>query len=393
MFAGLPLDYPVRNLGRRPVRTCLTGFACALVAAVIVAVFSFVHGLEASFTTQSRTDTAILLSSASMRDIVRSAISPAVADLVAADVPGILRVHGVAAVSPEIHMGTNLRLGTGNDARTDDPPLAAFVRGVTDRAFLVHEAVTLVEGRPPGTGEVIVGRLAAAKLGVAGAALRPGRKIRFEGGEWTIAGTFAAAGTATESEVWVPLHELKSHAQRDDVSCVFVRVARAEAIEDVAVFAQRRLDLALLCIPTSRYYGELAGYFEPIRALAWTMAALIGLTVVFTGANTLNTTVQERIRELATLRAVGYGGTALVSSLLSEALLLASAGGLAGLILARVAVAGSAFRIGMGAFALEVTGGAVLAGLAGVLLIGVLGTLPASFRVLHMSVAKALAED
>ncbi len=159
------------------------------------------------------------------------------------------------------------------------------------------------------------------------------------------------------------------------------------------MFTQRRLDLELSTIRTDVYYAELASYFAPIRALAWIMAIMIATTVVLTGANSLNTTVQDRIRELATLRAIGYGGAALVTSLLIEALLLAAAAGMTGLVLARIAVQNTTFQIGMGAFALEVGGAAILAGFSGVLLIGLLGTLPASVRLLRMHVATALVED
>lgn len=389
----LPLDYPIRNLRRRPVQTLLTGLASCLVAGVLVATVSFVSGLEQSFADQGKKDTAILLSTAAMRDLVRSAISPAVADLVAGDVKAVRVINGTPAVSPEIHMGTNLRLGGEPAEGAADPVYAAFVRGVTARAFLVHDDVTLLDGRLPGPGEVLVGRLVAAKIGVPEQRLRTGAKLRFEGGEFVISGTFAAPGTTTESEIWAPLKELMGHARRDDISAVFVRVTDPDAVADVEVFAQRRLDLELVCIPSTVYYSELVAYFEPIRGLAWAMAVMIALTVVFTGANTLNTVVQDRINELATLLALGYSGAALVASLLVEALLLSAAGGLVGLIAAGWLVSESTFRIGMGAFALRVGGASVLIGFAGVLLLGLLGTLPAGTRVLRIPVATALKED
>ncbi|HJM56400.1 MAG TPA: ABC transporter permease, partial [Planctomycetota bacterium] len=87
-------------------------------------------------------------------------MSPAVAELVAADVPTIVRVGGVPASSPEIHMGTELTVPG------DAQPRQAFVRGVTERAYLVHDAVTLVEGTLPGPGDALVGRLAAVKSDV-----------------------------------------------------------------------------------------------------------------------------------------------------------------------------------------------------------------------------------
>jgi putative ABC transport system permease protein len=123
------------------------------------------------------------------------------------------------------------------------------------------------------------------------------------------------------------------------------------------------------------------------------MALMIALTVVFTGANTLNTSVQDRINELATLRALGFPGSALVWTLLAEALLLAAAGGLVGLIVSSLLVSGSTFRIAMGAFSLQVGGAAVLTGFLGVLLLGLFGTFPAATKVLRLTVAEALKED
>jgi len=123
------------------------------------------------------------------------------------------------------------------------------------------------------------------------------------------------------------------------------------------------------------------------------MAFMIAMTVVFTGANTLNTAVQDRITELATLRALGYSGLALALSLFFEALLLAAAGGLGGLLAAKALVSGAAFRIGMGAFSLDLGGAAVLSGFVGVLLLGLCGTLPAAARVLRLPVSVALKGD
>ena len=138
MKRSLPVDYPVLNLGRRPARTLLTALACAMVAAVVAGAVAFGRGLSGSLMSQGREDVAILLSSAAMRDVVRSGISPAVAELVVAN------VRGVVAASPEVHMGTNLRMGPAPSDGEPDPEHAGFVRGVTARAFLVHEGVTLL---------------------------------------------------------------------------------------------------------------------------------------------------------------------------------------------------------------------------------------------------------
>jgi putative ABC transport system permease protein len=117
-----------------------------------------------------------------------------------------------------------------------------------------------------------------------------------------------------------------------------------------------------------------------------TAAALFG------AANTLNAAVQDRVRELAALRAVGYRGIALVLALAQEGVVLSALGGLVGLVLARLFVGGAAVRIAMGTFQLEIGPSAVLTAFAGVLTLGLLAALPAALRVLRMPVALALKE-
>lgn len=388
---ALPFDYAIRNLGRRPMRTLLTGLSSALVAALLVATTAFVRGLGGTFSGAAQSDTAILLSTVAERDVVRSTVTAGLPELVSASVPGVRQIGGVPAISAEIHMGTNLRLGEGPDAPGAEP-LAGFVRGVTERAFLVHEAVTLLEGRPPRTGEVIVGRLVAAQLGVPEQELALGRKLRFEGATFEIVGRFAAPGTTIEAEIWTPLAELRGLTKRDDSSVAFVRMESAAGFPDLELFTRRRLDLELTMIPSSTYYRELSDYFAPIRSMAWAMAALIVAGALFGGANTLNAAVQDRLKELAALRAVGYSGLALVRSLAQESLVLAAGGGLVGLLLARVFLAGSSVRIAMSAFSLSVDAQAILVGFAGALLLGLIGTAPAAVRVLRLPIAAALKE-
>lgn len=391
-MSGLPFDYAAKNLLRRPLRTLLTAGACALVAATLLATSAFVRGMQDTFAGAGRDDVVILLSSVANRDVLRSAIPLTVEGLVAADVPGIASNAGRPAVSTEVHLGTNLTLGA-DDGGTSAPPSKAIVRGVTPMAFFVHDAVTLTAGAPPRIGEVIVGRLAADKLGVPAAALAIGRQVCFEGATYTISGQFAAPGTTLEAELWTPLHPLLGQIRREDASAVFVKLADPQAIADIEVFCRRRLDLELVAVRSSVYYRELAAYFAPLRSLAWVMALLIGLAVLATGANTINTAVADRVRELATLRAMGYTSSALCRSLWTEALLLAAAGGLVGVLLARLLLAGSAFRLGMTAFRLEVAPGGVLLALCGVLLVGVIGSVPAAWRVLRLPVATALKES
>jgi ABC-type antimicrobial peptide transport system permease subunit len=387
MMRLLPLHHAIRNVSRRPVRSLLLLIASGVVTGLLVATSAFVRSLEASNLGAAPPNTAILISTSAMGDIVRSAMSPAVADLAAADVPGVVRSGNVPASSPEIHMGTELRLP--NDPET----YQAFVRGVTERAFLVHESVTLVAGRLPGPSEALVGRLAADKCGLPTAALKLGTTIHVEGGSFRVAGVFAAPGTTVESEIWLPLSALQGLIQRNDCSCVFVRVSSRDDLADVDLFAKRRLDLELVAVPAQQYYAELTAYFDPILALAWTMTVLISIAATTAGANTVIASVQGRIRELATLRAIGFRGSALAVSVLQETLTLGMAGALLGLLAARLLLGHVSVSMAMTAFRLEVDSISILIGLGGMVVITLAGATPALFRILRLSVARALKES
>lgn len=389
----LPIDYAVRNLARRPLRTALTAGSCALVAALFAATAAFVGGLSKSAASQGRADVGILLSRVSESDVLRSTVPAGAAAEVAAAVEGIARPGGVPAVSPEIHVGTHLRLGAAPAEGASDPHHEAFVRGVTERALLVHDAVTIVDGAPPGPGEVLVGRLVPESLGLDPARFAIGETLRFENGSFRVCGHFVAPGTTIESELWAPLTDLRSLTRREDASALFVRLERPEDLGRLELFAQRRLDLELNAIPSTVYYAELAAWFAPIQALAWVLAAMIAGAALSGAANTLNAAVADRTRELAALRALGYRGAALVLALVLEGLLLAAAGGLAGLVLARALVQGATVGIAMGAFELEIGPRAVLAALLGVLALGLFASLPAALRVLRLPVALALKES
>lgn len=383
----LPAEYAFRNAGRRPLRTGVAVFSSLLVTAVLAATVAFVRGLERSNLGATPPRTGILLSNASQRDLLRSAIGASVAEIAAADVPGIATIGGRAAVSPEVHLSTSVRTAS------DPDPKPAVLRGVTPSAFHVHEAVTLVAGRPPRAGEAIAGRLAPTKLGVPPERLAIGSEIGVEGHATRIVGLFHAPGTTIESEIWLPLSDLQSHARRNDLSGVFVRMEREEDLDRLQLFSLRNLDLELLFLTAADYYRELAAWFQPLRRLAWVMAVMIALAALFSGANIQNATVQDRVRELAALRAMGWSATALLVLLLQEALFIAALGALLGLLLARWFVDDGAVSLAMTAFSLRIDAPAILLASAGTLLVTTLGLVPAAVRVLRLPIAVAIQEE
>ena len=383
----LPWEYGVRNLGRSPLRLGLSVGGAALVVLLVLAAGAFVRGMEKSLRVSGGSDNVILLGAGSEESFERSEIGPAVGSLVQAAVPGIKARAGVAYVSPEVHLMTELQEAPGGR------PLPVLLRGVTPEALLVHTQVRVVEGRlpQPGEAEMMVGRLAGTRMDLSADRLAVGQTLWFDKRAWTIVGEFEAPGTVMESEVWCPLSQLQIAARRDNLSCVVLTLdpARGE-FADVDLFCKTRLDLELVAMRERDYYAGLLAFFRPIRAMVWVTALLVATGGIMGGLNTMYAAFAARVRELGSLQAIGYSRTAIVVSLVQESLLAAAAGALLAAVAGVMLLDGLSVRFSMGAFGLVVDPPVVGMGLLAGVLLGVIGALPPAWRCLRMPITEAL---
>lgn len=380
----LPWDYGVRNLFRRPTRSVLTLAGLTVVVLLVLVVVGFIRGLEKSLAATGNPNVVLVYSLSSTADIENSSIASRTAALLPASVDGVRRVHGVECVSPELYLGTRI-----TTASLEQPGMG-LVRGVTTAAPLVRDKVQLADGAWPQSGEVMVGRLAHSKLGAPEEDLAIGRQVTFDGKSWTISGRFTAAGSAFESEVWAPLPDLQSTLKRQDLSLVAVKMESADRVADVDMFCRERVDLELQAVAEIAYYATLQKHYRPVRMLGWIVVALVAGAGVFAGLNTMYGAVVGRVRELATLQAIGFRRRAILLTLVQEATLLACAGALAACFLGMLLVDGLAVRFTMGAFMLRVdsVGIAVACGVAA--LLGVVGALPPAAKAMRLPVVEAI---
>jgi putative ABC transport system permease protein len=384
----LPLDYAVRNLGRSPTRLVLSIAGGVLVVLLVLAAGAFVRGMNKSLDVSGGGRNVILLGAGSEESVERSEINPAAGGLALASLPGIRHRAGVAYLSPEVHLMSEIGLGGA-----DGHAAAVLLRGVSPEAFLVYERVRVIEGRLPEAGrdEMLVGRLAYSRMGARGPGdVAVGAKVWFDGRPWTIVGTFAAPGTVMEAEVWCPLRDLQIAAKRDNLSCIVLTLADGGDFADVDAFCKQRLDLELIAMRETDYYAALSGFFRPIRAMVIATAALIALGGLFGGLNTVYAAFSSRVREVGALQAMGFSRGAIVLSLVQESVLATTFGALLASAAGLVALDGLAVRFSMGAFGLIVDGPVLATGLIAGVLLGVVGALPPAWRCLRMPITEAL---
>ena len=385
----LPWEYGVRNLARSPVRLALCIVGGMLVVLLILAAGAFATGLNRALGGTAVENNVILLGAGSEESLERSEIDAGVPGLLAASVGDIRTRLGTAYLSPEVQMQSALRL------RENDPrEMTAVFRGVTLSAFLVHPQVRVVEGRPPepGRDELMVGALAAAKLGVAESVLQPGKSLWFDRRNWTITGRFEAPGTVLDAEIWCPLRDLQIAARRNNLSCVILTLNDGD-FDAVDAFCKRRLDLELVAIPERAYYAHLSRFYAPMRWMVWVTAILIALAGVLGGFNTMYAAFASRVREIGALQTLGFPRRAIVLCLIQESVLATACGALLGAGFGRLLFHGLSVRFSMGAFRLSVDSTVLAIGLAAGLMLGLLGAIPPAVRCLRLPIAVALKAD
>jgi putative ABC transport system permease protein len=379
----LPLTYAIRNLFRDKSRLAQTVGGSALVVLLVMAAAALGGGMKSVLSASGAAQNVILVGAGSEESIQRSEIAERTAGIAQASIAGVAQALGSSAVSAEIHYMTYLET-TGNSR------IQGLFRGVTPQALFVHPQVRILDGHFPNSGELMAGKLAWRKLGLQPDDLKPGTRVKIEGSEMTISGSFAAPGTVMESEIWANLSDLRMLAQRETVSCVVLRLDDPADFAEADLFSKQRLDLELTAIRESDYYAALSSFFRPLRVMTWITAGLVAAGAIFGGLNTLYAAFASRIRELATLQAIGFSRRALLASLIQESLLACLTGTLLASILALVFLDGRTIPFSIGAFTISITPAVALSGLLTGFLLGILGALPPAIRCLKPALPAAL---
>ena len=379
----LPFHYALRNLWRDKTRLCQIVAGTALVVFLVMAAAALNGGMRDVLSASGSRDNVILLGIGSEDSVQRSEIPENSAGIAATGIPGVANLLGQPAVSPEIHHMTYLTVA-------DYAPAQSMIRGITPAALLVHPEVRLITGSFPRPGEIMIGRMAWRSLRLPDSALAIGTQVHLENTRLVVSGVFAAPGTVMESEIWMPLGDLRTLAGRSSLSCLTLRMTSPEGVDDADLFTKQRLDLEMTAIRESDYYDRLNRFFQPIRVMTWITAMLITVGALFGGLNTLHAAFAQRVRESATLQAIGFGRSALLTSFMQESLLACLLGTLVGLTSALLLFDGFSVAFAIGSFTMHVTPAVAGLGLATGCVLGLLGALPAATHCLLPPLPAAL---
>lgn len=356
------------------------------VVAVLLGLLAMSSGFRAALVETARPDRAL---------IVRNGSNNEMDGWVTAEEHAILaQYEGIDVASGETYATISLPLHGGDGATAH-----AVARGVSAAAFRLRPELRIVRGRAfqPGKDEIIVGVGAVREY----EGLDVGDRIEARNATLTVVGQFSAEGTAVESELWMDLPIAQDIFRRQGVvSVVRARLEAGASFGDVGnrIAADPRLPLTL--VPESEFFAEQsASRAALIETFAYLIAGVMALGSAATAINVMYTAVSRRSVEIATLRALGFGSSGVVTSVIVEAMLLATLGGLIGAAIVYFALDGyssATFNNASGselAFAFRLTPKLIGVGLLWALGLGLVGGLLPAIRASRLPIARVLVGE
>jgi putative ABC transport system permease protein len=357
------------------------GIAC--VVGVLLSMLSFSTGLARAIQAAANPIRAIAVAKGNNNEFGANISREAAASIMSA--PGILKDADGRPIASAEHLA-NLPA----KRKIDQLPVRVVLRGIGEKGTILRPELKLVSGRmfQPGLHELIVGVSAQAQY----EGMDVGNKVILPDGEWTVVGAFETGGDMLEGQLLGEVESILAARQRDAYGTVIVRLESLDAFENfkAALMANPSLQLDIERQPDF-YNRTVVGQVTLfLSAVAYMLGTIMAIGALFGTLNTMYSGVSSRTREIATLRALGFGGFSIAISVLAEALLLAVIGALIGAGAAWLLFNGNQNALGTNVFHLAITWDLVRTGLIWAAVIALLGGIFPALRAARLPVATAL---
>lgn len=361
-----------------PVLTIIIGVTCAV--GVLVSMLAMGTGARRQELGTVRADRVILITTGGRAG--QSSISRDEASAIL-NLPRIRKdAHGEPIVSLESTIFIEGRR-RGTDKRIYFP-----LQGVTPNLTESRPEIRFTEGRmfKRGLHEAVASNACARQfIGFEIGARRPIR-----GTDWVIVGHFDQ-GEAQQCVVYADVESIMSAFSRNTYSSVMVML---QSPGDFDEFRRAVAANPGLRIEVQHESAAVQEMFKPLNAIlnfvSYFVGSIMAVGATLGAVNSLYAIVDSRRRELATLRAIGFGSGAIVLSILCESMLLALPGALLGGVLAWFLFNGLAASPFGYSFQLAVTPALAALGIVWALGMGLLGGLLPAIRAARVPVTTAL---
>ncbi len=388
LFISVPIAYNFRSIRVRWASAVVAVLGIAGTVGVFIAMLSLARGFRATLVSSGSADNALITRAGATSEMTSGVSLDSVK--IIQDAPGIARGADGPLLTPEAVLMAPIPLrSTGTDANVE-------LRGVSPNVLAIRSNVKIIAGRMfrPGLSEIVVGKNAQATY----TGLTLGSTIWLGSARWQVVGIFDAGGSAFDSEVWGDAHLLNGAYKRPDTfsQSVTVHLASPAALQQLkdSLTGDPRLNVDVT--REIDYYAKQSTRMTTlITRLGGFVAVIMAIGAVFGALNTMYSAVAERGREIATMRALGFGGANVVLSFVFEALMISLFGGVLGCLAVLPLNGWTTSTMNFQtfsnlAFAFKITPLLLLGGVCFALVMGFLGGILPAIRAARLPVAAAL---
>jgi putative ABC transport system permease protein len=316
----------LRSIPQRWGMSLATILSIALVVGVLLGFLAMANGFRATVNGTGSESIAVLLRSGSQAEL-NSGFGRDTVRLIET-APGIARdADGAAILSAELYVITDAtKRSTGNDA-------SLSLRGVDEMAPRLRENFQMVDGRmfAEGSNEIIVGEGVIREF----SGFNLGETIRMGPNEWRVVGVFSTGGSVFDSEIWADVGTVQNLYNRGaSYQSIRVRLDGENGLSELQAYAENEPRLDLDVTTEKEFFAQSAGGLSNlIMYLGWPLAIIMAVGALAGAWNAMYASVDSRVREIATLRTLGFSGFAAFVGTLVESLMLAFIGGLVGALI------------------------------------------------------------
>jgi putative ABC transport system permease protein len=328
----MDLAWGIRNLRRHPLRSALSIAGIAVASAMLLDMVLLSGGLERSFE-------RLLLGRGYQIRMSPKGTLPFDTE---ATFPAVTATVAALRADPDIAAAGGV-LGGSVYARGPDSLVTLFGYGIDPSAQALYEVLAGRDLAPADSAGILLSLPAAAALGARiGDTIRvlgrldpqivsPGieRRLVVRG---TVRWLYDYRGQRSVGLVLPLMQRLSREAAGDRASAIVVKVRDGGSVPAVAERLRARFP-GLAVNSVAQLVDQVRRRLVYFRQLAYILGSISLLVTVLLVATLLTITVNERLGEIATLRAIGVSRSRVVRQVLAEGATLTAIGGVLGVLL------------------------------------------------------------
>jgi putative ABC transport system permease protein len=378
----------IKSMPQRLWLSLSTVTAVGLVVTVLLSFLAMANGFKRTIEGSGADDVAVVLRAGARSELNSSVMRDQVRLI--EEGPGVAKgADGKPLVSAELYLTVD------GIKRTTQTKANLPLRGISQQGAGLRRGVVLTEGRMfnPGTNEVVVGKALVAEF----QGFDVGQTISFGTSRWTVVGVFSTGGSVFESEIWADLPVVQSLFKRNNVfQTVRALLTSPAALAALTSYVENDPRLKLDVSSEAAYFADQASQTSDlIQKLGWPLAIAMAFGALAGALNTMYSSVASRTTEIATLRAIGFGGFPAFVGTLVESLILAVIGGAIGAAATYLIFDGfTASTLGASftqvVFSFQLTPRLIGQGVVLALIVGLIGGLFPAIRAARMPIVAGL---